>query len=104
MMFFHIPLPEAYSAADIDGYEGEQLDVGTMLDGQGSSKHNSGMFYNGIKEALETTDGDVGDELFAPAKVAEVKVLSHGHCHNTDRCRRTDGIWWVQHRLRTSLI
>ena len=92
IMWFHIPLPEAYNAADTEGYDGEELDVGSQLDGPGNSKHNSGFFYNAIKEAFEVEDG--GEvEFFGKAKTTEVKVLSHGHCHITDRCRRTDGIW-----------
>ncbi|KAK4685487.1 hypothetical protein P7C73_g4662, partial [Tremellales sp. Uapishka_1] len=91
MMFFHIPLPEAYSEADTNGYLGETLDVGTQDDGPGASKHNSGFFYNAIKEAFETDRNDVG--WFDRPKTAEVKILAHGHCHNTDRCRRVDGIW-----------
>ena len=91
MMFFHIPLPEAYSTADVAGFDGEELDVGSQFDGQGSSKHNSGFFYNGIKQAFEAET--VRDEWTGTSQVNEVKILSHGHCHVTDRCRRTDGIW-----------
>ena len=92
MMWFHIPLAEAYNEADIAGFEGEILDVGSESGDPGNSKHNSGFFYNGVKEAFEVEGG--GDvEYFGEAKTTEVKVLSHGHCHNTDRCRRVDGIW-----------
>jgi len=94
MMWFHIPLPEAYNAADTSGFDGEELDVGSQLDWAGNSDHNSGFFYNAIKEAFEVESGD-DVEWFGDAKVAEVKVLSHGHCHMTDRCRRVDGIWYV---------
>ncbi|WWD21674.1 hypothetical protein CI109_106160 [Kwoniella shandongensis] len=93
MMWFHIPLPEAYNDADTAGFDGEVLDVGSQLDGEGSSKHNSGFFYNGIKAAFETEDTNNENGWYSTANKAEVKVLSHGHCHNTDRCRRTDGIW-----------
>ena len=85
MMFFHIPLPEAYSDPDTSGYDGDALDVGSQLDGSGASKHNSGFFYNALKQALQSDDDLI--------PTTEVKVLSHGHCHNTDRCRRSDGIW-----------
>ena len=81
----YIPLPEAYSPADTSGYDGDELDVGSQLDGAGNSKHNSGFFYNAIKQSLQSEDGII--------PTTEVKVLSHGHCHNTDRCRRSDGIW-----------
>lgn len=83
MMWFHIPLPEAYNDAD-QGEDGTVLDVGDQMDGSGASKHNSGLFASGIKEALEANTDD---------KISEVKITSHGHCHNTDRCRRVDGVW-----------
>ena len=73
IMWFHIPLPEAYNPAD-SGPDGEQT-LGDQFDGEGSSKHNSGFF-----EVLKKPETDV-------------KILSHGHCHNTDRCRRVDGVW-----------
>ena len=96
MMWFHIPLPEAYNGPDIDGYDGDELDVGSQLEGPGNSKHNSGFFYNAVKQAFETpAEPEAGDEdnWFEVQKTAEVKVLSHGHSHNTDRCRRIDGVW-----------
>lgn len=67
--------------------------MGDQMDGVGSSKHNSGFFYNAIK----TTYDNEENEGYFGKKTAEVKVLSHGHCHNTDRCRRVDGIWYVDH-------
>jgi hypothetical protein len=85
IMWFHIPLPEAYAPADKNDLDGTDLNVGDQLDGDGSSKHNSGFFANGIQKALEV-DGLVSN-------ASEVKVLSHGHCHNTDRCRRVNGVW-----------
>ena len=94
MMWFHIPLPEAYNPADHAGFDGEELNVGDQLDESGASKHNSGFFYNGLKEAFETGGTDSDETWYDSPKVTEVKVTSHGHCHNTDRCRRVDGIWW----------
>jgi len=87
MMWFHIPLPEAYDTPDTDS--SEILQVGTHDDGKGASKTNSGFFYNGIKEAFEAVPGGDGMEL----PVSEVKVLGHGHTHNTDMCKRVNGIW-----------
>ncbi|GFZ47944.1 LOW QUALITY PROTEIN: hypothetical protein JCM24511_05691 [Saitozyma sp. JCM 24511] len=94
IMWFHIPLPEAYNPPDVAGFDGEELDVGSAFDRSGASKHNSGFFYNAIKQAFETDD-DAADEdgWFGAKKTTEVKVLSHGHSHNTDRCRRSDGVW-----------
>ncbi|WVQ75858.1 hypothetical protein IAR50_005491 [Cryptococcus sp. DSM 104548] len=88
MMWFHIPLPEAYSPADTTLDNGE-LDVGTQKDMEGNSPRNSGFFYNAIKAETESEEG----EGIWGTKTAEVKVLSHGHCHLTDRCRRVAGIW-----------
>ncbi|WVQ69479.1 uncharacterized protein L199_007698 [Kwoniella botswanensis] len=94
MMWFHIPLPEAYMDADHPDFLSEDrmesLDVGVNMDGQGNSKHNSGFFYNAIKVTYEYDDEEEGQ---TGRRKSEVKVLSHGHNHNTDRCRRTDGIW-----------
>ncbi|WVQ98259.1 hypothetical protein IAU59_005382 [Kwoniella sp. CBS 9459] len=106
MMWFHIPLPEAYADADVAGFDAESLDMGVQLDGQGNSKHNSGFFYNAIKASFEVDqdadddpeeEADLTDELLGGSESSkmksEVKVLSHGHCHNTDRCRRVEGVW-----------
>jgi len=98
-MWFHIPLPEAYDEADTSSITDEILQVGTHDDGKGSSKHNSGFFYNGIKEAFEA---DPADGLVQP--VSEVKVLGHGHTHNTDTCKRVNGIWYILcHHRRSEL-
>ncbi|EIW71023.1 hypothetical protein M231_07534 [Tremella mesenterica] len=93
MMWFHIPLPEAYNPPDRSGFDDEELDLGVQLDKSGASKHNSGFFYNAIKESYEKGGTDQDEDWFDSPKVSEVKVLSHGHCHNTDRCRRVDGVW-----------
>lgn len=93
MMWFHIPLPEAYNDPD-QSLMGE-LNVGVQMDIVGSSKHNSGFFYNAIKTTYDSEE----TEGYFNKKTAEVKVLNHGHCHNTDRCRRVDGIWYVDHYL-----
>ncbi|TXT16081.1 hypothetical protein VHUM_00584 [Vanrija humicola] len=90
MMFFHIPLPEAYLAADLTSdklYANGELDLGSQLDKEGASNKNSGFFTDAIKHSFEI------DEGAGQHPVAQVKVLSHGHCHMTDRCRRVDGIW-----------
>lgn len=89
MMFFHIPLPEAYLAADLTKdkfYASGELDLGSQLDKEGASNHNGGFFTEAIKHSFEVDEG-------AESPVTQVKVLSHGHCHMTDRCRRVDGVW-----------
>lgn len=94
-MWFHIPLPEAYNDADTSGFDGEALDMGSMFDWPGNSKHNSGFFYNAVKSSFEIPADEENEDAIGSQKVAEVKVLGHGHSHNTDRCRRVDGIWCV---------
>jgi hypothetical protein len=89
IMWFHIPLPEAYETADKDTGDGHDLNFGDQLDGMGSSKHNGGFFEHAIKQAFASLDSEDGTRV----PIAEVKVLSHGHCHVTDRCRRINGIW-----------
>lgn len=88
MMFFHIPLPEAYDPGDATSdpqYPGV-MEIGSQLEGKGSSKHNSGFFSQGILASPSHGESDSVPET-------EVKVLSHGHCHITDRCRRVSGVW-----------
>lgn len=90
-MWFHIPLPEAQNDADTAGFDAEELSVGDAFDRAGNSKHNGGMFYNGIKQAYDNDEAAESESELE--RVTEVKVLGHGHSHNTDRCRRIDGIW-----------
>ncbi|KAJ9115838.1 hypothetical protein QFC22_004980 [Naganishia vaughanmartiniae] len=89
IMFFHIPLSQSYGPADEDPATGQVLDVGTQLpgDGQGNSKTDAGMF-DGLLETFEVDDEEGGG-----GRVPEVKVIGHGHSHNTDKCRRNHGIW-----------
>ncbi|KAF8631933.1 hypothetical protein AX15_002186 [Amanita polypyramis BW_CC] len=87
LMFFHIPLPEAYSDADIDPRTRKPLDVGQHdLERPGNSKHNGGFWEKGILQAKES---DHRNTQFIP----EVKVVGNGHCHVTENCRRVQGIW-----------
>jgi len=82
MMFFHIPLPESYSPADVSP-SGEELVYGEKLEGSGSSSKNGGFFEKALLKGPE------GDNL----AVHEVKVVANGHCHLTDTCRRVKGVW-----------
>ncbi|KXN86602.1 putative inactive purple acid phosphatase 29 [Leucoagaricus sp. SymC.cos] len=87
LMFFHIPLPESYSKADIDPQSKKPLDVG--ISGQedpGNAKKNGGMFEKGILKATESAHKANGNAL-------EVKAIANGHCHITENCRRIKGIW-----------
>ncbi|KAF8956921.1 Metallo-dependent phosphatase-like protein [Flammula alnicola] len=87
LMFFHIPLPESYSKADMNPKTGRPLDVG--ISGQeppGHAKNSDGFFEKGILKAMES-------EHVANGNVHEVKVIGNGHCHITENCRRVHGVW-----------
>ncbi|KAG6891215.1 hypothetical protein C0995_008467 [Termitomyces sp. Mi166 len=87
LMFFHIPLQEAYMKADSDPRTHDALDVG--IHGQeppGNAKGNAGFYENGILKAMESEHVGKGNAL-------EVKVIGNGHCHITENCRRVKGVW-----------
>jgi len=87
MAFFHIPLQESYSNADIDPSTGKPLDVGVSdLERKGSAKGNAGFFEKGLMTALESNHRSGGVQR-------EVKVVANGHCHITENCRRVKGTW-----------
>ncbi|KIJ55458.1 hypothetical protein M422DRAFT_151719 [Sphaerobolus stellatus SS14] len=83
LMFFHMPMQEAYSPADVDPVSFKELDVGQQLEGPGSAKKNAGFFEKALLGAAETDDG----------RGREVKVVGNGHCHISENCRRVKGIW-----------
>lgn len=93
IMFFHIPLAESYGPVDISE-DGDILDVGTEIDGDapGNSQTNSGFFEKGLLKALAIPESSMGEDT-GTDNPPEVKVIGHGHCHNTDKCRRQAGIW-----------
>ncbi|KAH0582874.1 putative inactive purple acid phosphatase 29 [Termitomyces sp. J132] len=87
LMFFHIPLQEAYAEADSDPRTHNALDVG--IHGQespGNAKGNAGFYKNGVLKAMESEHVGKGNAL-------EVKVIGNGHCHITENCRRVKGVW-----------
>ncbi|KAH8103804.1 Metallo-dependent phosphatase [Cristinia sonorae] len=86
MMFFHIPLEEAFSAADVDPRTGKALDVGEQLEGNGNAKKQDGFFHKALLQAKET-------DHRAGGNAREVKVVANGHDHITEKCRRIKGIW-----------
>ncbi|KAI0072805.1 Metallo-dependent phosphatase [Panus rudis PR-1116 ss-1] len=87
LMFFHIPLEEAYSKADTDPSTGKPLDVGQSgVEPHGNAKKQDGFFHKGILQALET-------DHRAGGNTKEVKVIANGHCHITENCRRIKGVW-----------
>ncbi|CAG7851579.1 SubName: Full=Related to DCR2-dosage-dependent cell cycle regulator {ECO:0000313/EMBL:CCA72678.1} [Serendipita indica DSM 11827] len=82
MMFYHIPIPETYSTADIDYSSNQALEIGTPA-GKGSPKKNDGFFEKALLNATESEQGG-----------REVKVVANGHVHIADNCRRVLGIWF----------
>ncbi|TDL23728.1 Metallo-dependent phosphatase [Rickenella mellea] len=87
LMFFHIPLPESYTKADVDPVTGKPLDVGIHnLEASAAAKQNAGFFHKGILQAMET-------DHTSGRNVREVKVVANGHCHVTENCRRVKGVW-----------
>ena len=89
LMFFHIPLQEAYGPADKSPSDGADLNVGISgLEKPGSAKTNEGFFEKGVLQALESTHVEVGK-----SGVPEVKAIGNGHCHLTENCKRVKGVW-----------
>ncbi|TFK71339.1 Metallo-dependent phosphatase [Pluteus cervinus] len=87
MMFFHMPLQEAYNDADRDPRTGKPLDVGLSgLETPGNAKENEGMFEKGLLKAEE-------NDHVGRGRAPEVKVVGNGHCHLTENCRRVKGVW-----------
>ncbi|CAH7666423.1 Metallo-dependent phosphatase-like protein [Phakopsora pachyrhizi] len=81
LMFFHIPLPEAYEEADKNPETGAEMVYGNQIEGNQAPKHDKGFYEKAI---LATNDG--GSET-------EVKAIFNGHAHVTDTCRRHKGVW-----------
>ncbi|KAK4057693.1 Phosphatase dcr2 [Microbotryomycetes sp. JL221] len=102
LMFFHIPLQEAYKSPIDVGKDGSRLLIGNRYEGAGHPKKNSGFFKQGViaqKEqvSLEENgpadgwwDGESGPVTFGRP---EVKVIANGHCHISEDCRRVEGTW-----------
>ncbi|RDX54151.1 Metallo-dependent phosphatase [Lentinus brumalis] len=87
LMFFHIPMQESYSAADVNPATGLPLDVGQHdLEESGAAKKQDGFFHKGLLQALES-------DHRAGGRATEVKVVANGHCHVTENCRRVKGVW-----------
>ncbi|GAA5859682.1 hypothetical protein JCM1840_006407 [Sporobolomyces johnsonii] len=102
MVFFHIPLQQAYISSIDVGPSGKRLIVGSRLDGSGASKTDSGFFEQAVlaqgelpaSKGAAPVDEFWDGEYNAPTEGrAEVKVLAHGHCHLTSDCRRVRGVW-----------
>ncbi|EIM92818.1 Metallo-dependent phosphatase [Stereum hirsutum FP-91666 SS1] len=87
LMFFHIPLQEAYAAPDVHPDTGALLNVGLhSIENPGAAKTNGGMFSKGLLQATESPHtGNRG--------IPEVKVVGNGHCHITENCKRVNNVW-----------
>ncbi|KAM0793498.1 hypothetical protein ACM66B_000937 [Microbotryomycetes sp. NB124-2] len=102
LMFFHIPLQEAYKSPIDIGKDGTRLLIGNRYEGSGAPKKNSGFFKQGVSAQKEQVsleengpadgwwDGESGPVTFGRP---EVKVIANGHCHISEDCRRVDGTW-----------
>ncbi|KAH8925342.1 hypothetical protein BT69DRAFT_1295705 [Atractiella rhizophila] len=84
LMFFHIPIQEAYADPDVDPWNGEELMIGEKWEPEGSPAYNSGIFHNAILTQKEEK---------SPSSLPEVKALSFGHSHATSTCRRVSKVW-----------
>ncbi|KAG8814505.1 hypothetical protein FRC18_001941 [Serendipita sp. 400] len=83
LMFYHIPIQETYSTADIDPISNKKLEIGEQLDDKSTPKKNDGFFDKGLLKAFENELGG-----------REIKVVANGHVHLTNSCRRVLGIWF----------
>jgi len=93
MMFFHMPLPEAYSAADRNPDTKRPLDVGLSgLEQNGNAEGNDGFFTKALLNATESNHVNAAAGSGNGPK-QEVKVVANGHCHLTENCRRVKGVW-----------
>ncbi|KAJ3759333.1 Metallo-dependent phosphatase-like protein [Lentinula raphanica] len=89
MMFFHIPLPEAYSTPDKNPRTKRPLDVGLSgLELNGNAEGSDGFFAKALLNATESNHVNA-----AESSKQEVKVVANGHCHITENCRRVKGVW-----------
>ncbi|GAA5870341.1 hypothetical protein JCM16303_001969 [Sporobolomyces ruberrimus] len=101
MVFFHIPLQQAYKSAIDSSPSRHPLVIGERIEAAGASKTDSGFFDAVLAqgELLAKPKEAVVDEFWdgeysAPtAGRPEVKVLAHGHCHLSSDCRRVAGVW-----------
>ncbi|GAA5887611.1 hypothetical protein JCM6882_001470 [Rhodosporidiobolus microsporus] len=104
MVFFHIPLPQAYKNQIDVSPSGKRLRVGERLEGAGASKTDSGFFEQAVlgrgELPAQRGEGDApldefwdGEQSSPTTGRPEVKVLAHGHCHITSDCRRVSGVW-----------
>ncbi|KAK7466365.1 Phosphatase dcr2 [Stygiomarasmius scandens] len=91
MMFFHIPLQEAYANPDIDPATKRPYDIGLKGNERpGAAKGNDGFYDKAVLAAMES---DHVTQSAQGGQPREVKVIANGHCHITENCRRVRGVW-----------
>lgn len=78
MMFFHIPLPEAYAVADTNPSSHAELVFGNQLEAPSPAEVGDQFFQNAVLAS------SIDEEHRAPNSTAfepEIKVIANGHAH-----------------------
>jgi len=90
MMFFHIPLPEAYAAADTNPSSHGELWFGNQLEAPSHAEVGDQFFQNAIlASSIDDQHRAANTSAFEP----EIKVIANGHAHVTDTCRKHQGVY-----------
>lgn len=88
MMFFHIPLPEAYDRADVNTKTGGELVSGNQREKSMHAEDGDQFFQKAIL-TTSIRSSISQNQTFEP----EIKVIANGHAHMTDTCRRHQGVY-----------
>ncbi|KAI7943492.1 hypothetical protein MJO28_011020 [Puccinia striiformis f. sp. tritici] len=89
LMFFHIPLPEAYGTADINPRSHGELVFGNQREGRLNAEAGDEFFKNAILTTPISDSLSPNTTSFEP----EIKVIANGHAHATDTCRKHKGVY-----------
>ncbi|PLW52856.1 hypothetical protein PCANC_08713 [Puccinia coronata f. sp. avenae] len=89
LMFFHIPLPEAYARADINPTTHGELVFGNQREAPLSAEVGDHFFQNAILATSISDRHPPNSTTFEP----EIKVIANGHAHATDTCRKHQGVY-----------
>jgi hypothetical protein len=104
VMFMHIPVPEAFTAADrgrlpsVKGASGAVPAEGELVVGERHEVETfrGGQSQPGIFDALTALNRQHSAALAAtssPPALTGVRLLVHGHMHNNSDCRRINNVW-----------
>ncbi|OAW00072.1 hypothetical protein PTTG_08617 [Puccinia triticina 1-1 BBBD Race 1] len=88
LMFFHIPLPEAYAKADLNPKSKAELVFGNQRESPLNAEDGDHFFEKAIR-ATPISDSHSNATTFEP----EIKVIANGHAHATDTCRQHQGVY-----------